>query len=100
MKVLLINPVAKKIETIEIDSQNEITDLIGYDTIISDDVGSNGDKLFFDEECFLRGTEGRFQIDKLIPVSGNGVIIGSRQDGALQDVQTEVSDLTARVQFL
>ena len=100
MKVLLINPVAKKIETIEIDSQNEITDLIGYDTIISDDVGSNGDKLFFDEECFLRGTEGRFQIDKLIPVSGNGVIIGSRQDGSLQDVQTEVADLTARVQFL
>ncbi|MEJ2214252.1 MAG: hypothetical protein P8Y20_09375 [Gammaproteobacteria bacterium] len=74
--------------------------MIGYETVIADQVDDNGDKLFFDEECFLRGTEGRFQIDKLIPVSGLGVIVGSNEDGALKDIVSDIDNIRSRIKFL
>ena len=100
MKALLIKPVEQSIETIDISNQNDIIQLIGYETIISDDLGEQGDKLYFDEECFLRGTDGRFQIDKLIPVSGIGVIVGSTEDGELADIRSNLNDLMSRIKFL
>lgn len=70
MKAILIQPDTRSVESIDIDSHADIVRLVGYDTLESDAVGTTGDRLFFDEECFLRGTGGRFQIDSLIPVSG------------------------------
>ena len=81
MKALLINPESQSIEQIEIQSQDEIAGIIGFDTITSDEIGPDGDRLYFDEECFLRGTSGRFQIDTVIPVSGKGIIVGSADEG-------------------
>lgn len=100
MKAVLINPKEKSIEVIEISSLEDIARIIGYATIISDDIDGNGDKLFFDEECFLRGTEGRFQIDALIPVSGNGIILGSNNSGELFNVKTSINKLNERIKFL
>ena len=77
MKALLIDPEAQTIEPIEIHGEADIVSIIGYDTITSDEIGPEGDRLFFDEECFLRGTSGRFQIDTVIPVAGKGIIIGA-----------------------
>jgi len=101
MKALLINPETRSIESIDIDSHAEVASLIGYDTIESDAVGTAGDRLYFDEECFLRGTTGRFQIDTLIPVSGRAVIIGTTDDGAtLRDVATGIEDVRSRIKYL
>jgi hypothetical protein len=75
--------------------------LIGYDTIESDAVGSSGDRLYFDEECFLRGSSGRFQIDNVIPVSGRAVLAGSADDGrTLRDVATGIESLRSRLKYL
>ena len=100
MKALLINPIDKSLQPTEVDNKDDIIKLIGYDTVIADDVGSNGDQLYFDEECFLRGTEGRFQLDKLIPVSGTGVIVGSDSNGELTDLQSDFEDIKSRTKFL
>jgi len=101
MKALLINPETRSIEAIDIGSQAELASLIGYDTIESDAVGTAGDRLYFDEECFLRGTTGRFQIDTLIPVSGRAVIVGTADDGAtLRDVATGIEDVRSRIKYL
>lgn len=100
MKAFLINPVDRAIEQIEVNNQAEIIKLIGFDTVIADDIGDNGDKLYFDEECFLRGTEGRFQVDSLVPVSGVGVVIGSGSADALADVQTDLEAVRARTKFI
>ncbi len=101
MKALLINPENRSIEAIDIDSNDDIASLIGYDTIESDAVGTAGDRLYFDEECFLRGTTGRFQIDTLIPVSGRAVIAGTADDGAtLRDAATGIEDLRSRLKYL
>lgn len=101
MKALLITPDTQNIETIEISGHDDIVKLIGYDTVTSDEIGPEGDRLFFDEECFLRGTTGRFQIDTVIPVSGKGVIVGSMDDGTtLRDAVSDVESIKARIKYL
>jgi len=100
MKALLIKPAEQSIEAIELSSKEEIIKLIGFDTVIADDLGGNGDKLYFDEECFLRGNEGRFKIDNLIPVSGIGVVVGSNDDGTLADIQSDIEDIKSRTSYL
>jgi hypothetical protein len=101
MKALLITPDSQSIELIDIAGHDDIVKLIGYDTITSDEIGPEGDRLFFDEECFLRGSSGRFQIDTVIPVSGIGVIVGSPDDGkTLRDVVSDIDNIRSRIKYL
>ncbi len=101
MKAFLIKPNIKSIKSIDISSHDDIATFIGYDTVISDEIGSDGDYLFFDEDCFLREASGRFQVDSLIPVSGVGIIAGCTKDGAtLVDVNVNVEDLKTRIKYL
>ncbi len=101
MKALLIDPEQQTIEAVDVEGREDIARLIGYETLESDEIGPDGDRLFFDEECFLRGTTGRFQIDSVIPVSGKGVVIGSVGDGdSLKDVVSDPAALRARMKYL
>lgn len=101
MKALLIKPDSRSIEIADLDSHADIARLVGYDTLESDAVGTAGDRLFFDEECFLRDSGGRFQIDRIIPVSGRAVIVGTADDGAvLRDAATDIEDVRSRIQYL
>ncbi|WP_017941619.1 MULTISPECIES: hypothetical protein [unclassified Thioalkalivibrio] len=101
MKALLIDPEQQTIEAVDVEGREDIARLIGYETLESDEIGPDGDRLFFDEECFLRGTTGRFQIDSVIPVSGKGVVIGSAGDGgSLKDVVSDPAALRARMKYL
>lgn len=101
MKALMINPEHRSIEAIEIVGHEDIARLIGFDTVESDAVGNAGDRLFFDEECFLRGAGGRFQLDTLIPIAGKALIVGTSGDGTvLRDAVTDVSSLGSRLKYL
>ena len=101
MKAILIDPENQTIESVSINDHTDIASLIGFDTLESDAIGTTGDRLYFDEECFLRGTTGRFQIDTIIPVSGKGVIIGSTDDGTtLSDAATDIESLRSRIKYL
>ena len=101
MKAFLIDPENKSIEAVDVASRDDIVGLIGFDTIESDAVGTSGDRLYFDEECFLRGTSKRFQVDKIIPVSGKAVVVGMADDGTtLVDAQTDIDDLRSRTKYL
>ncbi len=103
MKALLIKP-DQTIEAIDIASHDDIVKLIGFDTVISDEVGNDGDCLFFDEDCFLREASGRFQVDSLIPVSGVGIIAGctdnNKNSAALVDVNMTTEELKSRIKYL
>lgn len=99
-KAFLISPGEKSIESIDLDDLNEIAVLVGYETIESDDIGNGCDRLFFDEECFIRGSSGRFQIDKLIPVAGKGVVAGISANGdTLTDAAIGQDELISRTRF-
>lgn len=101
MKAILISGEKRAIEAIDIDNREAIAELIGFDTIESEAVGTDGDRLYFDEECFLRGTGGRFQVDSLIPISGKAVIVGTTGDGTvLRDAATDPESLRGRIKYL
>ncbi|MFO7953179.1 hypothetical protein [Thioalkalivibrio sp.] len=101
MKALLVDPEQQTIEEVDVGGRDDIARLIGYETLESDEIGPDGDRLFFDEECFLRGTSGRFQIDSVIPVSGKGLVVGSADDRAsLKDVASDPASLQTRLKYL
>ena len=101
MKAILINPETRSIESVDINGRDDIARLVGFNTLESDTIGTAGDRLYFDEECFLRGTTGRFQIDTIIPVSGKGVIVGTAGDGStLRDAVTDIEELRSRIKYL
>lgn len=97
----MIDPGHRAIEPMDVKDHADIARLIGYDTIESDAVGTAGDRLFFDEECFLRGTKGRFQIDSVIAVSGKAQLISTADEGkTLRDVATDIDSLRSRIKYL
>ncbi len=88
-------------EMVEIGKREEIAGLIGFDTIAADEIGKEGDHLYFDEVCFLRGSSGRFQLDSLAPVAGRAVIVGIADGGnSLRDVATDMDSLRGRIKYL
>jgi len=101
MKAYLIDAKNQTVEPIDVSDVDDVIKAVGYDTLESDSVGDSGDRLFFDEECFIRGSEGRFQVDSLIPVSGNGVVVGSNEEGTeLSDVLISQDALLNRIKYL
>jgi hypothetical protein len=101
MKALLIDAGSRNIEAVDVRDLEEIARLIGFATIASDAVGKEGDQLYFDEDCFLRGSSGRFQVDSVIPVSGKAVLVGTAGGGAeLRDVATDIDSLRGRIKYL
>jgi len=77
--------------------------LIGFDSVNSDEIDASGDRLFFDERCFLRDQagKGRFKLDNLAPVADKAVVAGSSDGGgALQDAAVDPGALLARITWL
>lgn len=103
MKVLLIDPSKKEITELEVPATREALEkLIGFKTIDSDEIDLNGDRLYFDEECFIRQQEvGRFKVDRLAPVAGMGVIVNSPDEGSsFLSPKISFTELSKRVTFL
>jgi hypothetical protein len=99
-QAFVITPDDQSITPVELNDHSDIAALIGFDTVASDDISGGADRLFFDEECFIRGATGRFQIDKLIPVAGKGVVVGVSSDGStLIDVALDRAELLSRTRF-
>ena len=99
MTCFVIDPTAKTITPVPWDGGLEaIRQLIGFETIDSDEIDANGDRLFFDEKCFIRQTPGvgRFQLDSLAPVAGMGVVVGAGASAP----QVTLQALRVRVKFL
>lgn len=103
MKAYLITPGSKTVESVDISGIEDIIDLIGFNTIEADAIDENGTRLYFDEECFIRGNavNGRFQLDSLIPVAGLAVVAGTDKDAEdICDVIVDIDELRERIKFL
>ena len=99
MKGILVDPERNSISEIDIGNDTDIASVIGYDTIIADEINNSSDRLHFDEECFIRGTKGRFQLDTLPPVSGKAIILGTSEDRNT-DAALSIAELESRIKFL
>jgi hypothetical protein len=103
MKAYLIDANQKTIEAVEVDGLDGVKKSIGYDTVDSDEVDASGDRLYFDERCFLRDQtgKGRFKLDNLAPVADKAMVLGSTDDGSiLKDVVVDHTTLERRITWL
>lgn len=103
MKAFLVNPNLKEITEVEIEPTLEaIENLIGFNTVDSDEIDSNFDQLFFDEECFIRQQDqvGRFKVDNLAPIVGMGVVVNTADSKTFNAPKVNLADLIKRVTFL
>ena len=104
MKAYLIDANRQTVTTVDIaDGLNGIRRLIGYDSVDSEEIDASGDRLFFDEGCFLRDQtgKGRFRLDNLVPVADKAVVVGSSDDGdTLKDAAAQLADLQRRITWL
>lgn len=104
MKAYLIDANRQTITAVDIaDGLNGIRRLIGYDSVDSEEIDASGNRLFFDEGCFLRDQtgKGRFRLDNLVPVADKAVVVGSSDDGTtLKNTAVELSVLQKRITWL
>ena len=104
MKAYLIDANQKTVSLVDLaDGLAAIRLLTGYDSVVSEEIDASGDRLFFDEGCFLRDQtgKGRFKLDSLVPVADKAVVAGSNGDGAtLKDVAVELAALQRRIAWL
>jgi hypothetical protein len=104
MKACLIDANSKTVSPVELaDGLADIRRLIGFESVDSDEVDASGDRLFFDERCFLRDQtgKGRFKLDNLVPVADKAVVVGSSDDGAnLKDAMVNHTTLERRITWL
>jgi len=99
MKAFIIDGKTQDIEAADVESMDAITERIGFDSVIADELDSTN-RIYFDEDCFLRGTSGRFQIDTLPPIAGIGIVLGSSETGVLADVTLSLEEVQERTRFL
>lgn len=104
MKAFLIDATTRSITPVVLtDGLADIATLIGYDTIESDAIDASGDRLFFDERCFLREQtcNARFKIDNLAPVANKALVVGTADDGSLlKEVMVDQTTLERRITWL
>lgn len=104
MNAYLIDPSKREIRSIELtEGVSQIAPLLGAKSVDFDEIDDGGDRLYFDEDCFIKAKPGdaRFKVDNLAPVSGAGVICGpTAASGALGQMKNDLESLTRRVQFL
>jgi len=104
MNVYLIDPATREIRSLELtEGTSHIATIIGAKSVDFDEIDEGGDRLYFDEDCFIKAKPGdaRFKVDNLAPVSGMGIICGTESpDGELQSTKNDWASLTKRVKFL
>jgi hypothetical protein len=101
MRAYLIDASDKSIAATDLaDGVAGIRRLIGFDSVDSDEIDATGDRLYFDESCFIRQQPGagRFQLDNLAPVAGRGVVVGNA-GSEMRDAATTLEALLKRVKF-
>jgi len=104
MNAYLIDPAKREIVSIELtDGTQQIAALLGAKSVDFDEIDDGGDRLYFDEDCFIKAQPGdaRFKVDHLAPVSGKGVICGTTNpSGVHLPAHNSLDRLVERVRFL
>ena len=101
MKAFLIDPAIQSATAVDLlAGLDEIRQLIGFDTVDSDEVNAAGDRLFFDERCFIRNEPGagRFKFATEAPVAGRGVI-ACMVNGDFQDCSLTLDEVRQQLVF-
>jgi hypothetical protein len=98
MKALLVNGLAQSLSELDISGEKDLELVLGCESVVADSLDSEH-QIFFDEDCFIKQTNGRFQIDALPPISGKAVLVRV-VDGDFTDITSGFDQIESRVKFL
>jgi|TARA_B110000444_G_C18475502_1_gene426740 hypothetical protein len=98
MKALLVDGLAQSLSELDISGKKDLELVLGVESVVADSLNSEH-QIFFDEDCFIKQTNGRFQIDALPPISGKAVL-ARVVDGDFTDVTLGLDQIESRVKFL
>ena len=98
MKALLVDGLAQSLSELDISGEKDLELVLGVESVVADSLDSEH-QIFFDENCFIKQTNGRFQIDTLPPISGKAVL-ARVVDGDFTDVTLGLDQIESRVKFL
>jgi hypothetical protein len=105
MQAYVIKPNSKAIESVEFDGKlDTVKALIGFDSIEVDEIDTDGNVLYFDENCFIRDSSllGRFKMSGLAPIAGVGVVINcaNPKDPHFSNPTFSLDQLKSKIQFI
>lgn len=97
-KAFLIDSTARTITPIEVGDFRDLQKKIGCDLFCVGSTLPNGDTLFVDDEGLLNGTKHGFLWGGQL-LMGNGVLLGSDDEGESVDVKTHINTISRIVSF-
>ena len=98
MRALLVNGLAQSMSEVDIGGVKDLALVLGVESVVGDSLDSEH-QIFFDEDCFIKQTNGRFQIDALPPIAGKAVL-ARVVDGEFSGVTLGLNEIESRVTFL
>lgn len=104
MKAIFIDAKNRKVELVDRDFENYklINEQIGCDIFTYATSFNNGDVLYVDDEgLFDRGCNSFFTYEGAHqPFAGNGLILGTDEEGDSVDAATTLIEVASKVQFM
>lgn len=98
MKALLVNGPAQSMSEVDIGGAKDLELVLGVESVVADRLDSEH-QIFFDEDCFIKQTNGRFQLDALPPIAGKAVL-ARVVDGEFFGVTLGLNEIESRIKFL
>ena len=101
MKAILIDAYNKQVKAVEIDDGIQpIYDLVkceSFECVVME----NEETVYVDEEGLLNGTSVGFKLEGCPqPLMGNGLILGTNEEGASIDTALTAEEISGRVTFV
>lgn len=102
MKGYKIDVVKKEVIEVELSSDyRDIYKIVDCEIFSCPLIYENGDSLFCDDEGLLKPMHGFFLLENYPqPIAGNGLILGSNEEGESEDAKTDFETIKSQVKFM
>jgi hypothetical protein len=102
MKAYKIDVKNREVKQIEIgEHYTEISKEIGCDIFSAPHIMKDNDTLYCDDEGLLKPVDGFFLLESYPqPIAGNGLILGTDDEGESVDAKIDLETLKSRVKFM
>lgn len=100
-KVILIDAVNREVKFVEYDNYKEMYDLLNCQCFTVATEFENRDAIYVDDEGLLCNPQHFFEYKGAHqPFAGNGLIVGTDDDGESVDAKTDIEEVRKNVRFL
>ncbi len=102
MKGYKIDSINRQVTEVELSSDyRDIYNVVNCETFACPYITAENDALYCDDEGLLKPVEGFFLLEGYSqPIAGNGLILGTDDEGDSADARVDLETLKSRVKFM